>query len=110
MRVAHDAEADPQHGSRSGSSLWLCRKPSVGVCQVELMQRKRPALFPGRHFEDQIIVWCVHWYLRYSLSYRDLEEMMVQSLGSYDHALMPLAAVPVVSGCFCAGIKPTSTC
>ena len=36
--------------------------------------RRRPALFRGRHFEDVIIVLCVRWYLRYSLTYRDLEE------------------------------------
>ena len=40
------------------------------------MKRKRPALFRGRHFEDVIIMLCVRWYLRYSLSYRDLEEVM----------------------------------
>jgi hypothetical protein len=40
------------------------------------MRRKRPALFRGRHFADEIIVLCVRWYLRYSLSYRDLAEMM----------------------------------
>ena len=40
------------------------------------MKRKRPALFRGRHFEDVIIMLCVRWYLRYSLSYRDLEEIM----------------------------------
>src|SRR4051795_11026912 len=37
---------------------------------------KRAALFRGRHFTDEIIVLCVRWYLRYSLSYRDLAEMM----------------------------------
>jgi len=37
--------------------------------------RKRPALFRGRHFEDVIILLCVRWYLRYSLTYRDLEEL-----------------------------------
>src|SRR5262249_29759731 len=42
------------------------------------MQRSRPALFRGRHFEDTIIILCVRWYLRYSLSYRDLEEMMIE--------------------------------
>jgi IS6 family transposase len=36
------------------------------------------ALFRGRHFEDVIIILCVRWYLRYSLSYRDLEEMMAE--------------------------------
>ena len=40
------------------------------------MSQKRPALFRGRHFQDVIIVLCVRWYLRYSLTYRDLEEMM----------------------------------
>jgi transposase-like protein len=35
--------------------------------------RKRPALFRGRHFEDVIILLCVRWCLRYSLTYRDLK-------------------------------------
>ena len=34
--------------------------------------------FKWRHFEPEIILLCVRWYLRYSLSYRDLEEMMVE--------------------------------
>lgn len=29
--------------------------------------------FKGRHFEAWLIVQAVNWYLRYSLSYRDLE-------------------------------------
>ena len=29
-----------------------------------------------RHFEAEIILLCVRWYLRYSLSYRDLEELI----------------------------------
>jgi IS6 family transposase len=32
--------------------------------------------FKWRHFEADIILLCVRWYLRYALSYRDLEEMM----------------------------------
>jgi transposase, IS6 family len=47
--------------------------------------QKRPALFRGRHFEDVIILLCVRWYLRYSLSYRDLEEMMAERGLSVDH-------------------------
>jgi transposase-like protein len=35
-------------------------------------------LFKGRHFERDIIVLCVRWYLRYKLSYRDLVEMMAE--------------------------------
>jgi transposase, IS6 family len=37
-----------------------------------------PRLFKYRHFEAEIILLCMRWYLRYSLSYRDLEEMMVE--------------------------------
>jgi transposase-like protein len=47
--------------------------------------RKRPALFRGRHFEDAIILLCVRWYLRYSLTYRDLEEIMAERGLSVDH-------------------------
>jgi len=38
----------------------------------------KSALFKGRHFEQEIIVLCVRWYLRYKLSYRDLVEMMAE--------------------------------
>ena len=33
-------------------------------------------LFKGRHFDQEIIVLCVRWYLSYKLSYRDLTEML----------------------------------
>jgi len=32
--------------------------------------------FKWRHYEGEIILLCVRWYLRYALSYCDLEEMM----------------------------------
>ena len=35
-------------------------------------------LFVGRHFDREIIVLCVRWYLRYKLSLRDLVEMMAE--------------------------------
>ena len=50
------------------------------------MIRLRPKLFRGRHFQDEIIILCVRWYLRYSLSYRDLEEMMAERGLSLDHS------------------------
>jgi transposase-like protein len=33
-------------------------------------------LFRGRHFDREVIILCVRWYLRYKLSFRDLVEMM----------------------------------
>ncbi|MGH9455120.1 MAG: IS6 family transposase, partial [Terriglobia bacterium] len=32
------------------------------------MRQNRSGLFRGRHFADEIIVLCVRWYLRFSLS------------------------------------------
>ena len=42
-------------------------------------------LFKWRHYESEIILLCVGWYLRYALSYRDLEEMMNERGLSVDH-------------------------
>ena len=33
-------------------------------------------LFNGRHFDREIIILCVRWYLRFKLSFRDIVEMM----------------------------------
>jgi IS6 family transposase len=41
--------------------------------------------FKWRHHQSEIILLCVRWYLRYSLSYRDLEEMMNERGLSVDH-------------------------
>jgi transposase-like protein len=35
-------------------------------------------LFNGRHFDREVIVLCVRWYVRYKLSLRDLVEMMAE--------------------------------
>ena len=64
------------------------------------MKNKRPALFRGRHFQDEIIVLCLRWYLRYSLSYRDLEEMMAERGLSLDHSTIArwvLRYAPILS-------------
>ena len=35
-------------------------------------------LFKGRHFDRDVIILCVRWYLRYKLSFRDLVEMLAE--------------------------------
>ena len=52
-------------------------------------------VFKGRHFDAEIIVLCVRWYLRYKLSYRDLAEMMAER------------GVSVAPAPFCAGSSTT---
>jgi IS6 family transposase len=42
--------------------------------------------FKWRHYESEIILTCVRWYLRYALSYRDPEELMTERGLSVDHS------------------------
>jgi transposase, IS6 family len=50
------------------------------------MPTTRPStLFKYRHYQAEIILLCLRWYLRYSLSYRDLEEIMNERGLSVDH-------------------------
>ena len=46
--------------------------------------------FKWRHFQADIILLCVRWYLRYSLSYGDLEEMMLERGLHVDHTTISL--------------------
>lgn len=49
------------------------------------MSSCRPALFRKRQFEPAVIVACVRWYLRFSLSLRDVEELMAERNLAVDH-------------------------
>jgi len=69
--------------SQQGS---VAKPASSGFDRVKRMRKSRPALFRGRHFREEIIVLCVRWYLRYPLSYRDLEEMMAERGLTVDHS------------------------
>lgn len=41
-------------------------------------RRSVEELFAGRHFDREVIILCVRWYLRYKLSFRDLVEMLAE--------------------------------
>lgn len=42
--------------------------------------------FKHRHFEKAIVLLATRWYLSYSLSYRDIEEMMLERSIEIDHS------------------------
>ena len=44
-----------------------------------------PSLFKWRHFQADIILCAVRWYLRYALSYRDVEELLRERGVKVDH-------------------------
>ena len=45
----------------------------------------RPAIFKWRHTEPELILCTVRWYLRYSLSFRDVEELLSARGLEVDH-------------------------
>ena len=47
------------------------------------MNFKQP--FKWKHFQGEVILLCVRWYLKYALSYRNLEEIMMERGLSVDH-------------------------
>ena len=44
--------------------------------------------FKGSHFERDVILWCVRWYVAYPISYRQLEEMMEERGVEVDHSTL----------------------
>jgi len=55
--------------------------------------------FKGRHFEAGLIVQAISWYVRYPLSYRDIEELLLERGLEVDHSTMNrwvLAYAPLI--------------
>src|SRR6195952_5559576 len=50
------------------------------------LKRQARGDFKGRHFEAALIVQAVSWYLRYPLSYRDIEELFLERGLEVDHS------------------------
>ena len=46
--------------------------------------------FKGRHFRHAMTLQSIRWYLVYSLSYRDIEELMAERGFSVDHSTINL--------------------
>ena len=44
--------------------------------------------FKGSHFERDVILLAVRWYVAYPISYRQLEEMMAEHGVEVDHATL----------------------
>ena len=55
-------------------------------------------LFECRHFDREIIVLCVRWYLRFKLSFRGLVEMMAERGMSLVHTTIMRWGAPLCSG------------
>jgi hypothetical protein len=63
----------------SGCHAWLmsavgCVAPSIA-----------PSAFAGFRFPPEVIILAVRWYLRFGLSYRDVEELLAERAIEVDH-------------------------
>ncbi len=68
--------------------------------------------FKGSHFENEIILWGLRWYVAYPLSYRQLEEMMGERGVSVDHSTLNrwvVKYVPEVEKQFRTRKRPVGT-
>lgn len=58
---------------------------SLNISHRVLILKHNSSPFKWRHYEPEIILLCVRWYLRYQLSYRYLKKMMKERGLSVDH-------------------------
>jgi transposase, IS6 family len=66
---------------------------------VEKLKHQSKSDFKGRQFEAWLIIQAVAWYLRYPLSYRDLEEIFLERGFEVDHSTINrwvLAYAPLI--------------
>jgi transposase, IS6 family len=66
---------------------------------IERLKRRSKGDFKGRHFEASLILQAVSWYLRYPLSYRDIEELLLERGLEVDHSTLNrwvLAYAPLI--------------
>jgi transposase-like protein len=74
-------KTDPECGF--GARLWCEWRGRATLAESKAPRRRTgmlsiDELFKGRHFDQEIIIICVRWYLRFKLSFRDLVEMMAE--------------------------------
>ncbi len=69
--------------------------------------------FKGSHFERDVMLWGIRWYVAYPLSYRQIEEMMQERGVEVDHSTLHrwvLKYVPLLEGAFLARKRPVGGC
>jgi hypothetical protein len=79
----------PVRGSRrgllhGGKTLFGMLKLMRRICRVRPVLPPSSA-FTGFRFPREVIVLAVRWYLRYGLSYRDVEELLAERGVQVDH-------------------------
>src|SRR4051794_39034850 len=85
------------------------RWPMILSAIAEKLKRRSKDDFKGRHYEATLILQAVSWYLRYPLSYRDIEELFLERGLEVDHSTLNrwvLAYAPLIEKRLRAFRKP----
>ena len=70
-----------------GSVAKLCPRPCRAMTLVGLASGRSTVIdFKGSHFEREIVLWGVRWYVTYPFSYCQLEKMMEERGVEVDHS------------------------
>src|ERR1700736_1360953 len=69
---------------RASEVLQFCRSALISWADMVLAPSVA-GLFKWRQFEPEMILLAVGWYLRFSLSYRDVEELLAERGLFVDH-------------------------
>ena len=72
------AERKRSHGRHLRVVLQSCRSAGFSLETLPGMRKSRPPLFKWRHFEPALITCALVWYLRFSLSYRYVEDLLAE--------------------------------
>src|SRR5215207_7356434 len=85
------------------------RWPMILSAIAAKLKRRSKDDFKGRHYEATLILQAVSWYLRYPLSYRDIEELFLKRGLEVDHSTLNrwvLAYAPLIEKRLRAFRKP----
>ena len=75
--------------------LQLCRSALISLADMVLAPSVA-GLFKWRQFEPEMILLAVGWYLRFSLSYRDVEELLAERGLLVDHVTVWRVNLPAI--------------
>src|ERR1700736_5974264 len=90
--------------------LQLCRSALIS-CADMVLAPSVAGLFKWRQFEPEMILLAVGWYLRFSLSYRDVEELLAERGLHADHVTVwrwVQRYAPELQRCLRRHLKPTN--
>ena len=83
-RFSTGRKAETNCAPTSGEVLQLFRSALISWADMVLAPSVA-GLFKWRQFEPEMILLAVGWYLRFSLSYRDVEELLAERGLLVDH-------------------------